>query len=173
MKSVQNKMIKPQWENLPEVITYTKNETIDKQTDAPLVLKRDLDLVIEVITKANDELEAQDILDDISWEIEQILSRDHTLCDTASDSILNDVHLEYDENGESPIAACILSFRVRYLTCMPESIEDQDQVNLADFKKLQGLNEVGNERGWDLFREDINGLDGVIDAEDIINIPID
>jgi hypothetical protein len=82
--------------------------------------------------------------------------------------------LEFDENGESPIGSCIMSFKIDYITCMPESIEDQEQANVTPLEKISAVDESGTggaANGWDLFREDIDGLDGAIDAEDIIDLP--
>ena len=114
-----NKMIPPQHENLPEIIIYTKDETITMQTNAPREYKRELDLVIEIMVQANNEVTAQDLLDKIARQVELLMGKDDSLLCNTGEAILTNIHLEYDESGTSPIGACVMNYNCIYYDTVP------------------------------------------------------
>lgn len=120
----------PTWEEeLPAILVYTRSEPVTPYAETPRELERNLDIIIEIKAKGpetDEEGEApldgeslEDILDDISEQVEAIMSVDDSLEDTADESILQNTELDYEGTGALPIGAARLSYNITYYTMSP------------------------------------------------------
>lgn len=134
-----NSSVPPWHEELPVILIYPRSESASEYATAPRELERDLDLAIEIVAtgpEENDELNSpgankslEDILDDISEQIENILDVDDSLQGTADSSTLENTEFEYDSSGGQPIGSCRLTYGVTYYTMSPRNIDGQDANN--------------------------------------------
>jgi len=159
-----NRSIPATEENLPIVHVFTLSEDIDEYSQAPRALARALSLVVEVIARGTKDAPLEDCLDEISMQIEQTLSLDDTLNRTCDDCILSSVSFETVDDGALPIGSCRLTFTVKYVTDMPNSVEDQ-AVNLRELKTVGA--------SWNIdTNNDQDDPDGVLEeAKDTIILP--
>ena len=158
-----NKKIHIDHDCLPQIIVHTESESVTLMDQAPKRYKRDLSVVIEIFSKGITEESCQDELDQIAWQVENVLALDDDWGATVNKSDLSSVRLEFQENGTNPIGACIITYTAQYLTELP-AIEDQALVDLTDLDALQG---GSPDFGWDIVTES-GDPDGAIDAEILI-----
>lgn len=140
-----NASIPPWDEELPVILIYPRSEGATKYAEAPRELARDLDLAIEIMAKGPEVDEdgnepvgkksLEDILDDLTEQVECEMSRDETLQGVADDSILTNTEFEFLGDGGSPIGSARLTYAVTYYTMSPRTIDKQGI--LHDFKKAQ------------------------------------
>lgn len=101
--------------NLPGLLVYTTSESSepDLMGDQP-ELDRQLNLVIEGYAKTTSNLD--DVLDQISKEIEIVMAGDTKINALAKDSYLTDTEIELTGEGEQPIGTVTLTYLVQYRT---------------------------------------------------------
>jgi hypothetical protein len=99
---------------LPAILVYTKQETVGDQVSMskPRTQVRELQLTIEAYVKANANID--ETADTMALEIEQIIGGDPTLGDLVKDTIFTTTEIQYEGEGEKPIAVIILTFAVLY-----------------------------------------------------------
>jgi len=103
---------------LPEATTshvtarVTADAVLAKHADAPLALKRQLTLEVEVVTQG---ASCEDDADTITAAVEDLLMADHTLGGTCSECVLESTELELD-SAETRKAMAVLTFGVVYFT---------------------------------------------------------
>ena len=100
---------------LPALIIYTKNEDSQLlERGSSRTLLRDLSLVIEAYVKANSNYD--DTIDTIAKEVEAAMAADTTHNSLAKDSFLSSSEINYNGDGEQPIAVLSLVYNITYLT---------------------------------------------------------
>jgi hypothetical protein len=77
-------------------------------------LLRNLSLVIEGYVKAVSNYD--DTVDTIAKEVETAMGNDVTLNSLAKNSYLESTEIEYDGEGDKPLAVVQLTYRVEYMT---------------------------------------------------------
>ncbi len=77
-------------------------------------LLRNLSLVIEGYVKAVSNYD--DTVDTIAKEVETAMGNDVTLNGLAKNSYLESTEIEYDGEGEKPVAVVSLTYTVEYMT---------------------------------------------------------
>lgn len=164
-------------ETLPTIAIYCRSESVEEQNSAPREYKRTIELVVECIAEggsAEDPSSAgpflDDVLDDISDQVELELNRDETLGPVLNalgqvvalvdEILLNNVEFEYRGEGRKPTGSCRLVFFVTYYEHRPGSIEEQDGV--GDLKTVDAKWKVGHDQ---------SSPDNVVEAEDTLDIP--
>jgi hypothetical protein len=154
----------PTWiENLPAIIIYSLSEDITKFNQAPRELKRDLQVVIEIMASGAEEPNtachntAEDCLDDIAEQVECIMSKSETLDGVCDDNILSSIEFDFVPEGQKPVGSARLIYTVTYVEHSPRATCPQD--GYGDFE----LGKVD----WDVGHHD-DTPDGVIDAQDNI-----
>lgn len=101
--------------NLPGLIIYTKEET-----SQPIVigssrtLERILSLNVEAYVKGVSN--SDDTIDTIAKEIETAISADTTLSSLAKDCFLESTEINYNGEGEQPIAVMTMTYQIMYIT---------------------------------------------------------
>lgn len=101
--------------DLPAVIVYTKSEDSEPDTlGTNRILIRNLSLVCECYVKG--VLNFDDTLDTISKEIETAIAADATLDGLAKDVFIESTEIDYNGDGEKPVAVATLTFDVMYET---------------------------------------------------------
>lgn len=161
-----NASVPPWHEELPVILVYPRSEAASEYATAPRELERDLDLAVEIIAtgpEENEELDTpgtnkslEDILDDISAQIEALIDVDDSLQGTADAAILENTEFEYDSAGGQPIGSCRLTYGVTYYTMSPRDTSGQDADN--DFSDSKVEYNIGDD-------------DNTREAEDTVNQP--
>ena len=101
--------------NLPGLLIYTKSEDSEIVTmSGARTLLRNLSLVIEGYVKAVSNYD--DTVDTIAKEVETAMGNDVTLNGLAKNSYLESTEIEYDGEGEKPVAVVSLTYSVEYMT---------------------------------------------------------
>lgn len=101
--------------NLPGLIVYTKEEA-----SQPIVigssrtLERILSLNVEAYVKGTSN--SDDTIDTIAKEIETAIAADTTLNSLAKDCFLESTEINYNGEGEQPIAVMTMTYQVMYIT---------------------------------------------------------
>ncbi len=101
-------------EELPAIMIYTLAEEVSFFDASPQRLKRDLTLAIQIVARADDELD--DTLDDIAQQVESIMSENQYLGDLCGDLLLTSVEMHLSPEGDSQHGSCILAYTVTYYT---------------------------------------------------------
>lgn len=161
--NVSKNIVRPLWrQKLPQIVVYTLSEEVEEFNTAPRDLKRTLLLAIEVHETATDNDELQDTIDDIAKDVEDIMYVDHTLSGTCEDQMLQQVEMDFNGDGDQPIAICRMIFSVYYLTAAPGSMDDQvDLANIQDFTGANVEYNIGHNN---------SDPDDQVEAEDEINL---
>lgn len=101
--------------NLPGLLIYTKSEDSEAVTmTGARTLLRNLSLVIEGYVKAVSNYD--DTVDTIAKEVETAMGNDVTLNGLAKNSYLESTEIQYDGEGEKPVAVVSLTYSVEYMT---------------------------------------------------------
>lgn len=99
--------------NLPAVVIYVKG---DARTDGagirPRLQTREAEVTIEMHVKASEG--ADDQLDDIANNVEQLLYNDSTLNNLVNDFEYNGIDISFSP-GDKPVAFGRMNFRCRYV----------------------------------------------------------
>ena len=99
--------------NLPALLIYTKSETSEPiEIGTNRTSERLLSLNIEAYVKSTTNFE--DTLDTICKEGEQAIAADPTLSGKAKDCYLESTEIEFNAEGEKPLAFCSLTFLTSY-----------------------------------------------------------
>ena len=100
---------------LPAIIIYTKSEDSELlEMGSTRTLQRNLSLVVEAYVKANSNYD--DTIDTIAKEVEAVMGADVTHNDLARDSFLDSTEINYNCEGEQPIAVMTMVYNIIYLT---------------------------------------------------------
>ena len=101
--------------DLPALIIYTRSEDTELlEMGSTRTLERNLSLVVEAYVKANSNYD--DTIDTIAKEVEAAMGADVTHNDLARDSFLDSTEINYNGEGEQPIAVMTMVYNIIYLT---------------------------------------------------------
>ena len=101
--------------NLPGLLVYTKSEDSEVVTMSGVrTVFRNLFLVIEGYVKAVSNYD--DTVDTIAEEVETALGNDVTLNGLAKNSYLISTNIEYQGEGEKPVAVVSMTYNIEYMT---------------------------------------------------------
>ena len=100
---------------LPAIIIYTKSEDSELlEMGSTRTLQRNLSLVVEAYVKANTNFD--DTIDTIAKEVEAAMGADVTHNSLARDSFLDSTEINYNAEGEQPVAVMTMVYNINYLT---------------------------------------------------------
>tara|TARA_B100000427_G_C15518610_1_gene599316 strand:+ start:1869 stop:2318 length:450 start_codon:yes stop_codon:yes gene_type:complete len=103
--------------NLPGLLIYTRSEDSQPETmgaASTRLIQRNLSLVVEGYVKAVSNYD--DTVDTIAEEVETAMGNDRTLNGLAKDSYLISTEINYDGEGDKPVAAVTMTYLVEYMT---------------------------------------------------------
>lgn len=98
---------------LPAILVYSNDEAIELHNEAPREYRRTLTLGIEIVARADDDLD--DTLDDIAEQVERIISENQTP-GGADTLLLNGVAITLTKDGDNQHGSCILTYDTIYYT---------------------------------------------------------
>tara|TARA_R100001591_G_scaffold5820_3_gene12284 strand:+ start:939 stop:1385 length:447 start_codon:yes stop_codon:yes gene_type:complete len=100
---------------LPAIIIYTKSEDSELlEMGSTRTLQRNLSLVVEAYVKANTNFD--DTIDTIAKEVESAMGADVTHNSLARDTFLDSTEINYNAEGEQPVAVMTMVYNINYLT---------------------------------------------------------
>jgi len=99
---------------VPLILIYTQSESAELFNESPRELKRTLSIRIEIVARADDGVD--DFVDDVSEQVEWIMSEHQTLSGSASDVLYTGTEIEFSREGDSIYCGCTLSYDVTYFT---------------------------------------------------------
>lgn len=100
---------------LPAIIIYTRSESsMPQEMGTNRTLQRDLQLVIEAFAKGSSNTD--DTVDTIAKEIEIAMANDTTHNDLALDSFLETTEIDYNGEGDQPVASLSMVYNITYIT---------------------------------------------------------
>lgn len=124
----------PIWElPLPVILIYTRDEPVNKWSEAPREFERKLKLEIEIAASPTADAEVDDILDDLCQKVEDKMRIDHTFDELASDFLLTNTEYQSTSNGSKEIAAARMTYEIAYYT-VETAINEQTEA--ATFEEL-------------------------------------
>ncbi len=164
-------------EEMPQIVVYTRGETIEKSGTAPVEYKRSLELVVEIIAEGSEGPRdssqgpyVEDVVDLIASQVEAEISRDDSLGDYTApdgqvcklvDSLeLQTVALRFEAESNKPTASAALVFNAVYHEFLPSSIEEQG--GLGNLESVHA--------DWKVGHHD-DAPDNVVEAQDILTLP--
>ena len=113
---------------LPVIVIRTPKETSQLFAQAPRILDRRLELVVEVLVKGD----GTDVsVDEIAQKVEGAINRSRFLDGLSSQHTLVESELAIATDGDTPIGSLKLKYEVRYLT---------DETPVKDVSNLEGTN---------------------------------
>jgi hypothetical protein len=99
----------------PAILVYTPNEQVSEYSISfPRSQTRQLTLVIEAYAKEHADVDKT--TDSISLEIEDILSKDHTLGGMVKDMSLSSTETNLSGEGDKPACVATLTYHITYRT---------------------------------------------------------
>lgn len=111
----QNRVYDVTESELPCLLIYTTNETIETETMAQYrTLHREVDLIVEGMAQAVSDID--DVLDLIGSEVEVAIGSDRTLSGTAKQATLESVEIGLSQVGEKPAGSIRMTYKVYYRT---------------------------------------------------------
>jgi hypothetical protein len=121
---------------LPAISIYTLEESVTPESidTAPRELTRELPLLIEGWVRAENADNADDVMDELAFQIEAAMHADPYLRDTAAESILDSTVMEVIEDGDRVMGLIVLTYAVTYRTLAPEAPTNLDEFLTAPTK---------------------------------------
>jgi uncharacterized protein YjbI with pentapeptide repeats len=107
-------------EDAPGIFVWTSTDIPSKMSDAPLEYRRELEVLVEVHASRTAETEAEDLVDDVLAEIEELMEANRFLPTVDGVRIdpdafaLENVDLESSSAGRTRLAGGALTYRVVY-----------------------------------------------------------
>lgn len=103
-------------ENLPVILLYPKNETIDRFDESPKRYRRSLDIIIEIKTMHDTDELLTDEMDDLTSLVEDIIENDTTIEKEVEHIELKSVNFDTEGAGQSPIGSVKMTYEIDYIT---------------------------------------------------------
>ncbi len=101
--------------NLPCLLVYTQSEESEPDImGTTRHINRILTLNIEAVVKAVSNFD--DTLDTICSEVEVAMGNDNTINNLAKSSFLSSTEIEFNGEGDQPVATATLSYSIQYIT---------------------------------------------------------
>ncbi len=111
----QSRVFNLEESKLPAIIIYTKSETNELlQMGSTRTLQRNLSLAVEAYVKATSNFD--DTIDSIAKEVESAMASDVTHNNLARDSFLESTEINYNGEGDQPLAVMEMTYNISYLT---------------------------------------------------------
>lgn len=111
----------PTWETeLPSIFVYTDSEDAEVFSIAPREMRRETQVVTEVIFLADSSLDDQ--LDDLGELIENVIVADPQFAGTADDTFLKGTVLDLFSNGDALMGSLKITWGVRWYKRMPADL---------------------------------------------------
>lgn len=143
-------------DKLPTVLIYIKSESIEIFNESPREYKRIATITIECIDTGDDDDSADNNVELLAKQVEDNLGLDETFGDLVDDSELVSINFQNEPDGQSPVAAAVITLNATYYTdASPKS-------DAADFLRFNTDWQVGH---------DNESSDEIIDAQDEATIP--
>jgi len=99
---------------LPALCIYTKDESSEYiSMTSPRTIERNLNLTVEIYVAANQNTD--NTIDKICDEIESEIYNDVTIAGNAKDVIVSTVDVDFDGDGEVPVARATMNLTIIYL----------------------------------------------------------
>lgn len=98
---------------LPCICVYASREAVEIFQTAPRVYKKTLNLQVEIIAEANEEL--ADTLDKIIGQVEAIFNEDQHLNNLAEEVNYKGVEMTIDPKGEIVTGSAVMTYEASYL----------------------------------------------------------
>lgn len=141
---------------LPAISVLCVTEEVDEASaqTTPRELVRSADIVLDLVAWVPADGDVDDVLDDLAEQVEAAMDANRYLDDTASDSRL--VSSEFGEvpEGNRPIGALRLTYRVQYLAHAPASTSHDALKTAVVTYNLGGAQHPGNRA-----QDQVTGLD--------------
>ena len=99
-----------EWD-LPAINVFTRDETSEEWANSPRILKRDVELAIDIIAAGRD---AEDQIDQLAKEVELLVGSDIRLGQWADDVILRSTATDFDGAGSKKFGVARLVFLATY-----------------------------------------------------------
>lgn len=109
--------------NLPGLVIYTRDESCNYTSIGPQrTIERELTLTVEAYVAATSNID--DSIDTITAEIEVALYADRTRGALADDTRITGFNVDFNADGELPVARCTLDVIIDYTTKegLPEAV---------------------------------------------------
>lgn len=142
--------------DLPVILIYLKNEDVEIFDESPRRYRRLANFSVECIAVGDNDDDADNNAELLVKEVEDALAIDETLGCLLSDSWLGNVNFQSEADGQSPVAAGVLTFNAEYFQ------ESSPKDNAPDFLRTGVEWQVGHHE---------ESSDDEIDAEDEFDIP--
>jgi hypothetical protein len=146
------------YDRLPAIFVYTLDDSAQQLDRGPRVMRRTLQLKVDVVTAQPEGLEMEQVgelmalaSDTLCHLVEQILEADRYLGGQASDLLYTGTQTEFEDAGEGVVMHSVVGFDVLFDV-------------LTDGQVSGSLRTV--HAGWDTFPPN----DGVLEAEDEIEL---
>jgi hypothetical protein len=141
-------------EQLPAILIGFKDEEVDEDSwdTAPRRLERYATMRVEIVARELEGCVIDDDIDTLCEHVENAIGENDTLDGTASDVTLVRTDIEEGDDAETVMVAAILSFRVNYQTCHPETTDDLDDFDEADVSMNLGNDQHTDDRANDALR---------------------
>lgn len=144
------------WEdNLPAIVVYTLDESAELSAAAPLEYQRTVQVAVEILSRADDDLD--DVLDTIARQVELSLILDDSLGGACNALRYSSTQMVLKPDGDDLFGGCRILFTAEYFDEQPtrESVEVLD-----DLKRIRTEYSLDNDQPeGDRAVTDIKGLD--------------
>lgn len=127
----------PYWEmELPLVSLYSLKDPVDNKKTKPRRYYHEYDIQLELIlmeekmTPDGPGMIADDLIDEITEQIEHIFDKDPTLGDLIDDSYLKETRIVMTEKGEKFFVAALMTYTIEYQTAAPRNVDEGLVVDL-------------------------------------------
>lgn len=125
---------------LPAIAIYAVSEATDAASaeSAPRILERTVQIAIEGAVKF-DQAKVDDLIDDLTLQIERAMDRDQTFGNLCCKSHLASTELDVQDEGDRTFGVVRLTYDVLYLTDSPDPADvELDVLNTIDIKTNVG-----------------------------------
>jgi len=163
-----NRSIPYEDNKLPAISVYTRAEDQTEEiAQAPRLLRKRIDLLVEVAVTGSDDEKVADNLDDLCEKVEQYLSSDDSLNKKCDDIILQRVDFDYIGEGVTkPYHTALLVFMVKYTDYAP-----RDRFLQKDITPFEGVDADWTVGHDSLEDDDLVPQEEDDQAHDTVNLP--
>lgn len=142
-------------QEVPCIVVYTKSDNAEISNESPREYKRTLSIVLELVSKSDEEETLDGYLDEFCSEVETAIFQEETFSGLVSDTILGDTEIDILVDGEKPIGAAKINLVMPYYEHLPSG-------PASPFDDFETANVV----------YDLESVGSQTEAEDEITLPI-
>lgn len=103
-------------DTLPIILVYSKSESIEEFDNSPKSYRKDIDIVFEIVSVADDDEELADGLDDIVLGVEKAIEEDLFLEENCESVQLKSIFTTTESNGSNPIGVTRVQYTFTLIT---------------------------------------------------------